>query len=382
MQLISPFKEKDNDDFNITITSHNEIDNDKKETRELYKVNWLIINTALESITKYTVYINFMYVDWKITLSLYDRWRFVFQYIKKTNDDYSQLEMINWTIYYLNKTAKSEFKRLTWEDNVSYWSIFLFKNTIRIYPFWEEWDDTLKIDRRKQQWYARYLWTRDLLWYIDVKDSKNVLIEKTSRDSWFLENEAYNQLIEFIKNEWLFKLEKYVVDALAWTENRENNEIYNIEDRTDEFKDFIKKLLKEKSIEIILGNEFKNILEEKNIVWNLQEKTKWTNLVKEVNEVVNLLKKSSAQRKEIEKENELNKKKIAETEKKISVLEFQNEFLQDTQNIKKEDLIGNIHDIWIIIDNIDVQVSNILQNNNSNNQFEDIYMNIELQHFN
>jgi hypothetical protein len=50
----------------------------------------------------------------------------------------------------------------------------------------------------------------------------------------------------------LYKLEKYVVDALAWTESRENNEIYNIEDRTEEFKDFIKKLLKEKNIEITL----------------------------------------------------------------------------------------------------------------------------------
>jgi K+-sensing histidine kinase KdpD len=52
--------------------------------------------------------------------------------------------------------------------------------------------------------------------------------------------------------------------------------------------------------------------------------------------------------------------------------------LQDTQNIKKEDLIGNIHDIWIIIDNIDVQVFNLLQEKEYwNKQFEDIYVNIQ-----
>ncbi len=378
MQLISPFKEKDNDDFCISIISNDEIDDDKKKERDLDKVNWPIVNTALESIAKYTVYIDFVYNNWQVTLNLYDRWRFVFKYNKKTNDNYSQLEMITGTIYYLNKTAKSEFKKLTWEDNVSYGSIFLFKNTIRIYPFWEEWDDTLKIDRRKQQWYARYLWTRDLLGFIDVKDTQNVLIEKTSRDSWFLENEAYNQLIEFIKNEWLYKLEKYVVDALAWTESRENNEIYNIEDRTEEFKDFIKKLLKEKNIEITLWDEFKEIIKEKDIVWNLREKTKWTYLNKEINDVISLLKKSNEQKKEIEKENDEHIKIINSNENKIAILEHQNEFLQDTQNIKKEDLIGNIHDIWIIIDNIDVQVFNLLQEKEYwNKQFEDIYVNIQ-----
>jgi hypothetical protein len=39
MQLISPFKEKDNDDFCISIISNDEIDDDKKKERDLDKVN-------------------------------------------------------------------------------------------------------------------------------------------------------------------------------------------------------------------------------------------------------------------------------------------------------------------------------------------------------
>jgi hypothetical protein len=68
-------------------------------------------------------------------------------------------------------------------------------------------------------------------------------------------------------------------------------------------------------------------------------------LNKEINDVISLLKKSNEQKKEIEKENDEHIKIINSNENKIAILEHQNEFLQDTQNIKKEDLIGNIHDI-------------------------------------
>lgn len=377
MRLISPLEEKNNDIFNIEIISQDEIEEDKREIKARKKINGIIINDTLETIKDYTVYIDFFYNKGLIKLSLYDRGRYVFSY-KKNSDTYNDLEEIHWTLYYLNTTAKSEFKKLIWENNVSYWSIFLFKNTIRVYPFWEEGDDTFWLDTRKNQWYARFLWVRELLGYIDVKDYKNKLIEKTSRDWWFLENETYRQLEDFILNEGVFKLEKYVVDALSWTESRQYNETYQLEDRVDNFKEFIQKQLKEKDISIEIGEEFESIIKQKDIINALEEKTKWTAISRDIQKVADILKKTNKQKDEIEKENEQNKKALENATNKTSILERQNEFLQDTQSISKEKIIWNIHDIGIITDNLDVLLWDLFKNIKDNKElFEHIFLNIQ-----
>lgn len=377
MKLISPLEEKNNNIFNIEIISKDEIEQDEQESKIRKKINGVIINDTLETIKNYTVYIDFLYNNWVIKLSLYDRGRYVFSY-SKNSESYDQLEKIHWTIYYLNTTAKSEFKKLMWEHNTTYWSIFLFKNTIRVYPFWEEWEDTFWLDARKNQWYARFLWVRELLGYVDIKDSKNKLMEKTSRDWWFLENETYTQLKNFILNEGIYKLEKYVVEALSWTENRKADETYLVENRIEQFKSFIQKQLKEKDIVIELWKEFESILEEKDILTTLKEKTKWTDLSKDIWKIVDIVRKTNQQKNEIQTENEKNKTALENEKNKTRILERQNEFLQDTQNISKEKIIWNIHDIGIITDNLDVLLGDLLQAIQGNEElFKSIFLNIQ-----
>lgn len=377
MKLISPLEDNQDDLFQIEIISKDDLEEDEKNTKLRKKVNGIIINDTLETIKDYTVYINFSYDQWEVKLSLYDRGRYVFNY-KKKSEYYDQLEKVEWTLYYLNRTAKSEFHKLMWEHNVQYGSIFLFKNTIRVYPFWEEWDDSFWLDKRKGQWYARYLWVRELFGYIDVKDHKNKLIEKTSRDWWFLDNETYRQLEKFILEEGVYKLEKYVVDALDWTESRQHDQVYYVEDKVQSFKTFIEKQLKEKNITINISEEFENIINEKDPISLLQEKTKGTDISKDVQKVVEQFKKTNEQRKEVEKAYHKSEKKLEEVENKAIVLERQNQFLQETQNISKEKIIWNIHDIGIIAGILANQLWKLFKNPKDTHElFKQIFLNIQ-----
>lgn len=355
MKLISPLEENNKDLFQIEIISKDDLEEDEKITKSRKKVNGVIINDTLETIKDYTVYINFSYSNSEVKFSLYDRGRYVFSY-KKTSDHYDQLEKIDWTVYYLNTTAKREFYKLMWEHNVQYGSIFLFKNTIRVYPFWEEWDDSFWLDKRKGQWYARHFWVREVLGYVDVKDHQNKLIEKTSRDWWFLDNESYRQLKNFILEEGVYKLEKYVVNALDWTESRQHDQVYYVEDKIQNFKTFIEKQLKEKNITINISEEFENIINEKDPISLLEEKTKGTDISKDVQRVVKQFKKTNEQRQEIEKAYQRSAQQLEEQQNKTLILEKQTKFLQDIQNISKGKIIWNIHDIGIIADNLDASL--------------------------
>lgn len=377
MKLISPLEENNNDLFQIELISKDDLEEDEKITKSRKKVNGVIINDTLETIKDYTVYINFSYNQWEVRLSLYDRGRYVFSYTK-TSGYYDQLEKVDWTLYYLNRTAKSEFHKLMWEHNVQYGSIFLFKNTIRIYPFWEEWDDSFWLDKRKGQWYARYLWVRELFGYIDVKDHQNKLIEKTSRDWWFLDNETYRQLEAFILEEGVYKLEKYVVDALDWTESRQHNQVYYVEDKVPNFKAFIEKQLKEKNITVNISEEFENIIKEKDPINLLQEKTKGTNISKDVQKVVEQFKKTNEQRKEIEKAYQKSEQQLEEAQNKTLILERQAKFLQDLQNIPKEKIVWNIHDIGIIADNLDASLGLFIKDPQKNwDMLKSMFLNIQ-----
>lgn len=80
---------------------------------------------------------------------------------------------------------------------VEYGSVFLYKNGFRVYPFGETGDDTLKIDHRKQQGYARFLGSRDLIGRIEINGNDPRFQETSSRDGGLIQNLSYNALVDF-----------------------------------------------------------------------------------------------------------------------------------------------------------------------------------------
>lgn len=114
-------------------------------------------------------------------------------------------------VFFLNQSAKLTFAKRMGVPSVQFGSIFLFRNGFRVFPIGEEGDDWFGIDRRKQQGYARFLGTRDLIGRIDVSGTDANFQEASSRDSGLIATPAVLQLQECIKEHCLKRLERYVV---------------------------------------------------------------------------------------------------------------------------------------------------------------------------
>ena len=80
---------------------------------------------------------------------------------------------------------------------VEYGSVFMYKNGFRIYPYGEEGEDRLLIDRRKQQGHFRYFGTRELIGRIEINGEQPELREITSRDGGLVKTKTYDKLVEF-----------------------------------------------------------------------------------------------------------------------------------------------------------------------------------------
>lgn len=123
-------------------------------------------------------------------------------------------------LYYLNQSAKNTFTRRMGIPSVQFGSVFLFRNGFRVYPVGEEGDDSFGIDRRKQQGYARFLGTRDVIGRLDVAGSEEHFKEASSRNQGLIETPAVKELRDCFWEFCLKRLERYVV-PVTWVDSAE-----------------------------------------------------------------------------------------------------------------------------------------------------------------
>ncbi|WP_247750730.1 MULTISPECIES: ATP-binding protein [unclassified Rhizobium] len=114
-------------------------------------------------------------------------------------------------VFFLNHSAKMTFARRMGVPSVQFGSVFVFRNSFRVYPIGEEGDDWFKMDRRKQQGYARFLGTRDVIGRLDVSGADADFQEASSRNTGLIETPAVAQLRRCFRDHCLIRLEKYVV---------------------------------------------------------------------------------------------------------------------------------------------------------------------------
>jgi len=114
-------------------------------------------------------------------------------------------------VFFLNTSAKMTFARRMGVPSVQFGSVFLFRNDFRVFPIGEEGDDWFGMDRRKQQGYARFLGTRDVIGRIDVSGADNDFQEASSRNTGLIETPAVVQLRECFLEHCLKRLERYIV---------------------------------------------------------------------------------------------------------------------------------------------------------------------------
>lgn len=157
-----------------------------------------------------------------ITSTLYDRGRKIYS-IRETSP-YPELDddTVEGQIYFLNRSAKKTFTTRMGVRSVEFGSVFLFLNKFRIFPIGEENDDTLGLNRRKQQGQSRYLGTRDIIGRVDVSALPKRFREVSSRDAGLVEDARSRSLYEAIRRHMIFRLERYVV-GVNWKDKQDTD---------------------------------------------------------------------------------------------------------------------------------------------------------------
>ncbi len=189
----------------------------KRDTGEVSpRVNGWVENPILSVLAKRTTTITVRLTDGgrAIESSLEDRGDLVYR-IKEPNE-FTRLRRtgLEVQVYFLNRGAKSVFKRRMGLHSVEFGSIFLYRNGFRVYPIGEERDDFFGLGRRKQQGMRRFLGSRDVIGRVEIRGVRG-FDEATSRDQGLIRTPEVEDLIRFLREKCVVRLERYVVD-ITW----------------------------------------------------------------------------------------------------------------------------------------------------------------------
>jgi signal transduction histidine kinase len=230
-KLINPFGDQ-TDGFSIHITAPEEKAEDEKLTQvattagqeALTKdiVNGRVGNFIFAALQDKTTFIRVSIDGDQLNTTLTDRGEVIYR-IREPNP-YPDLKTSGFVceIYYLNQSAKATFTRRIGLQPVQFGSVFLFRNNFRVYPIGENENDWFGFDRRKQQGYARFLGTREIIGRIDVFGSDEDFQEASSRNQGLIDTPAVQQLRRAVMENCLKRLEKYVV-PVSWKDPADAN---------------------------------------------------------------------------------------------------------------------------------------------------------------
>ncbi len=261
-KLVNPNTKSSEDSFRINLV----VDSEKKEDERLkeigskkklskeaiYKdiVNGDVENLIFETLDLKTTKITSEVSSENkniITTTLFEGGKIVYK-IQEENQ-LVNLKNIDFTIYYLNQSAKSTFTRRMGIEPVVYGHIFVYKNGLRIYPYGERGEDPLKMDNRKAQGRTRFLGTREVIGYIDIHGINDELRETSSRGDGLIKTHTYNELYEWFYTT-LKRLEKYIVEVSDWGKDLSEDDYINLDehDRVIALQNIVSKLSKSKSL--------------------------------------------------------------------------------------------------------------------------------------
>lgn len=230
-KLINPFGDQ-TDRFGIQITAPEEQVEDKKVIQSAEKagreplskdiVNGRVGNFIFTALQDKTTFIRVSIDGDQLKTTLIDRGELIYR-IREPNP-YVDLKDSGFVceIYYLNQSAKATFTRRIGLQPVQFGSVFLFRNNFRVYPIGEDGNDWFGFDRRKQQGYARFLGTREIIGRVDVFGSDKDFQEASSRNQGLIDTVAVRQLRRAVMEHCLKRLEKYVV-PVSWVDKADAN---------------------------------------------------------------------------------------------------------------------------------------------------------------
>ena len=375
-KLINPNQDNDSSGFSIIISVPEEKKNDVgKDERE--KVNGPVKNFLFETLgLKTTQIVTEISEDGKLIITtLKDRGRLIYK-ITENSPFQETLHDIKIHLFQLNRKAKANFTKIMGMEPIKYGSIFLYKSGFRVYPFGDDEEDLLGIDRRKQQGYNRFLGTRDLIGRIEINGRNEDLKETTSRDGGLIKNKNYHSLIEFFYDYGLKRLEKYVVDVIKWGDEYKipgldrTAPALKPEDVRTQIADIVANLTNTKGIvNLEYDKDFLNIISDsqekslpkiaKNFARIAEESGNKT-LQKEAGRVVAQVKELLAAKAEAEKGEEVAHKRASDVEQKLEEEISEKLFAKSALSTDTKDVLVLQHQIDKSTDSIKRNVDNLL----------------------
>ncbi len=112
-------------------------------------------------------------------------------------------------IYAFNQGDKIRFSNRYGLRVREFGNIRLYRDDFRIYPYGEEKDDWLSIDRRQTQKMFSSFGTRDLIGYVQISKLNNIDLKPLTNRQGLEENDAFKHLREFLIDVCLKTLETY-----------------------------------------------------------------------------------------------------------------------------------------------------------------------------
>ena len=212
--------------FKIELSAPAEIDADKADkalNRSLREnqearilVNGVIDNPILEVMSRRTTIIRAVLSEdgSSIEFTLEDRGENIYRVEEQNPYPLLKESGLRADIYFLNRSAKTVFAHRMGLPSVQFGSIFLFRNGFRVFPIGAEDDDFFGLNRRKQQGQRRFLGGRDLIGRVEVKGVRG-FDESTSRNQGLIRTPEVEDLIKFVIDKCVRRLERYVVD-ITW----------------------------------------------------------------------------------------------------------------------------------------------------------------------
>lgn len=251
-RLINPNSINEEDDFKIFVTVEEELVEDNKQIEKNKKlvekqkldyklvdyfntINGEVKNLIFDVLNVKTSFIKSIVADKKITTSLFEAGKLVYKIEEKNL--YADLKDVEYSVYFLNQSAKATFTKRMGVEPVNYGHVFVYKNGLRIFPYGERGEDPLKMDNRKAQGHSRYLGTREVIGFISINGINNNLRETSSRGDGLIKTNTYFEL-EACFYEALKKLERYNLEITDWGNFLSKDEFINLNEKLIKNKGF------------------------------------------------------------------------------------------------------------------------------------------------
>ncbi len=394
VKLINPNQENDSKNFSIDIIAKDELSTDILPNRKGGKrSDWEIVNGVIKNrifetleIKTSNIFVQISPEGKCIETTLQDRGDLI--YYLKENNPFPTLKNISVYLFQLNRKAKYAFTKTMGIHSVRYGSVFMYKNGFRIYPYGEEGEDLLQIDKRKAQGYKRFLGNRDLIGRIEISGKQPELRETTSRDGGLIKTSTYNDLAGFFYDYVLKRLENYVVNIIRWGDERIDKDTGEVspelwpKDVKIQILELISGYINSKNIiDIQYDNDFLDIITEKQyksvdkIIKNISkaaEKSGNPELVKEAKKIEKAIRETKADSEKAKTKAIIEEEQRKEIQQKLEYIIGQNNFLKDEISDDTKNLESILHHIGLTTNFIKMDIESLVKTINKGAGKEEI----------